>query len=151
MNVRDSIQALIRPRQVAYAHCDIPCGIYDPTDAETAAETVEKMMTLMGGLAMPAAGAAAADWLAYQNSMTRYIATKEKHAEEVKHQVRIIWGDFFKAPDLKVVPDLHEKVWAIMQTASRCRVGAKLDDAKQLRAQTAEFRELFQKAKAARA
>lgn len=150
MNLRIAIERLLRPAEIAYAHCDVPCGIYDPSDAETDAETVEKMMTLIADLAKPAGDAPASDWATYNNSLSRYIATKEKHAESVKHEVRIIWGDFFKTPDLAAAPNVHEHVWMIMQTASKCRVGTAVADAQALRAQTAEFTQMFNAAKAAR-
>ena len=50
MNFTSKIVSLIKPEVDAYAHCDVPCGIYDPKDAQLAAETVEKMMTLMDGV-----------------------------------------------------------------------------------------------------
>ena len=70
MNISTLMQRALRPSQKAYAHCDIPCGIYDPATAQLGAETVEKMMTLMD----------AAD-AGNINSMARYIAIKEQHAE----------------------------------------------------------------------
>ena len=84
MNFTSKIVSLIKPRVDAHAHCDVPCGIYDPKDAQLAAETVEKMMTLMDGVD---AGSKVT-----RNSFIRYVAAKEVHAEKVKHEVRIIWG-----------------------------------------------------------
>jgi nickel superoxide dismutase len=124
------------PKTTAFAHCDIPCGIYDPKAAETAAETVEKMMTLIADLGETNSKDAL-------NSMARYVDVKEKHAEIVKHEVRIIWGDYFKPPHLEQFPDIHDKTWNILKTASACRVGTSLDDAKKLREQVAEFAKIF--------
>ena len=78
----------LRPARTAHAHCDIPCGIYDPHEAEIAAETVEKMVTLLNDLGENDGS------IAFRNSTVRYIAAKEEHAEKVKRQVLIIWGDF---------------------------------------------------------
>ena len=108
MNFTSKIVSLIKPRVDAHAHCDVPCGIYDPKDAQLAAETVEKMMTLMDGVD---AGSKET-----RNSFIRYVAAKEVHAEKVKHEVRIIWGDYFKPEHLDKFPDLHTKVWQIMKT-----------------------------------
>src|SRR3990172_12205874 len=80
----------------AYAHCDIPCGIYDPHYAQVAALTVIRMNQLIEALEAPAMEKAARD--KYMHNLARYTATKEHHAELVKHEVRIIRGDFFK-PD----------------------------------------------------
>ena len=144
MNVRHAIGQLLRPSTVAHAHCDIPCGIYDPKAAQTAAETVEKMMTLIADIPHEAGSAD------YANSMSRYVAAKEEHAENVKREVRIIWGDFMKPPDLATVPTLHDLVWEIMRTASACRTGTNVEDAQKLRAQVDEFAEMFATVKATR-
>ena len=135
MNFTSKIVSLIKPRVDAHAHCDVPCGIYDPKDAQLAAETVEKMMTLMDGID---AGSKET-----RNSFIRYVAAKEVHAEKVKHEVRIIWGDYFKPEHLDKFPDLHTKVWQIMKTASACRQGVDVADAANLRQQVDEFAEMF--------
>ncbi|MEE8337522.1 MAG: superoxide dismutase, Ni [Dehalococcoidia bacterium] len=139
MNIRTALQRALRPSETAYAHCDIPCGIYDPSTAQLGAETVEKMMTLI------AAGDAAD-----VNAQSRYVAIKEQHAELVKHEVRIIWGDFMKPPDLETAPDLHDVVWEIMRLGSACRQGTNIDDAKALRAKVDDFAAIFAKVKATR-
>lgn len=97
----------------AKAHCDIPCGIYDPITAQINALTVVRMMDLMAGLE--------GEGLAYQNSMSRYIAVKEEHAEKAKHEIRVIWGDFIKPPHLEKYPELPELVHQIMQLGSKSR------------------------------
>ena len=139
MNISTLMQRALRPSQKAYAHCDIPCGIYDPATAQLGAETVEKMMTLMD----------AAD-AGNINSMARYIAIKEQHAEMVKHEVRIIWGDFMKPPDLATAPELHDVVWEIMRLGSACRQGTDVADAAALRTKVDEFADIFAKVKATR-
>ena len=118
MSIRTALHRHLRPRAIAYAHCDIPCGIYDPKAAQTAAETVEKMMTLISEL--PAAGEGPAAQVEWHQALARCVATKEQHAELVKHEVRVIWGDYFKPPHLEAYPDLHAKVWNIMKRASAC-------------------------------
>lgn len=154
INMRTSIstvlESLLRPADTAHAHCDIPCGIYDPATAQLGAETVEKMMTLIAGLSRPGADGSDADVAAYHNSISRFVAIKEQHAELVKHEVRIIWGDFMKPPDLETAPNLHDVVWNIMRLGSACRQGTSLDDARALRSAVDEFAELFAKVKATR-
>ena len=139
MNIRTALQRALRPSEKAYAHCDIPCGIHDPSTAQLGAETVEKMMTLI-------ADGDAAD----VNAQSRYVAIKEQHAELVKHEVRIIWGDFMKPPDLETAPNLHDVVWEIMRLGSACRQGTNIDDAKALRAKVDDFAAIFTKVKATR-
>lgn len=140
MQIRSTIERLIRPRDTAYAHCDIPCGIYDPKAAQIAAETVEKMMTLMADLPP-------GDDVAYHNSMARYVAVKEQHAEILKHEVRVIWGDYFKPPHLEAFPDLHTQVWNILKLASACKVGTNVADAAELRTAVDGFAGMFWQSK----
>jgi nickel superoxide dismutase len=126
----------LEPKLTASAHCDIPCGIYNPIAAEIAAETVTKMMNLIADLADTSSKESL-------NSIARYIDIKEKNAEIVKHEIRIIWGDYFKPPHLEKYPDLHEKTWNIMKTASSCRVGINIDDATKLQSQVSDFDKIF--------
>jgi nickel superoxide dismutase len=97
----------------AKAHCDIPCGIYDPIVAQISALTVVRMMDLMAGLE--------GDGVAYDNSMSRYIAVKEEHAEQAKHEIRVIWGDFISPAHVEEYPELNELVHTIMKLGSKAR------------------------------
>ena len=101
----------------AKAHCDIPCGIYDPITAQIAALTVVRMMDLMAGLA----GGEEKGKADYHNSMSRYITVKEEHAEKAKHEVRVIWGDYIKPEHVEKYPDLHNLVNKIMKLGSKVR------------------------------
>ncbi len=131
------------PAEEAHAHCDIPCGIYDPHMAQIAALTVVRMNQLIDGLGEHGAGKKEHD--AFVNSLSRYIATKEEHAELCKHEVRIIWGDFFKADNR---PDgLHDLVDSIMKLASKCRQSVDMDAAQQLLEEVNKFAEAFWQAK----
>jgi nickel superoxide dismutase len=131
------------PAEEAHAHCDIPCGIYDPHMAQIAALTVVRMNQLIDGLGEHGPGKKEHD--AFINSMARYIAVKEQHAELVKHEVRIIWGDFFKAENS---PDgLAAMVDGIMKLASKCRQSIDMDAAQKLLDEVNKFAEAFWKAK----
>lgn len=139
----------VRLAQVAYAHCDIPCGIYKTEPMQTAAETVARMVELMTN----PVSAHADDPQAvrnYHNAMARYAMIKEEHAQECKKQVLILWTDFFKSQDLDVVPNLHEKVWGIAKLCSRNKQEVHSEIARQLRKEVDELAEIFEKVKAAR-
>jgi len=82
----------------AKAHCDIPCGIYDPISAQIAAVTVARMIDLMADLAGKTSDKTAPD---YMMAMARYSLVKEEHAEKAKAEIRVIWGDYFKAAHLE--------------------------------------------------
>ena len=100
----------------AQAHCDIPCGIYDPITAQIAAVTVVRMIDLMNDLK-----AKGETGLAVENSMSRYITVKEEHAEKAKAEIRIIWGDYIKAQHLEKFPELHGLAHQIMMLGSKSR------------------------------
>jgi nickel superoxide dismutase len=123
----------------AKAHCDIPCGIYDPITAQIAAVTVVRMMDLMADLESKA-GEKGKD---YQNSMSRYIEVKEEHAEKAKHDIRVIWGDYIKPVHLEKYPELHGIVHQIMMTGSKSRQTADRQAALDLVEQINKFAEIF--------
>jgi nickel superoxide dismutase len=121
----------------AKAHCDIPCGIYDPISAQIAALTVVRMIDLMNDLG---AGQQA---LASQNSLSRYIAVKEEHAESVKHEIRVIWGDYIKADHVEKHPELPNLTHQIMQLGSKCRQTVDRETAVELVDAVNQFAEIF--------
>ncbi len=100
------------------AHCDIPCGIYDPHQAQIGALTVIRMVDLIENLLKEHGDSLNAELL---NSMARYVAVKEEHAELAKHEIRVIWGDFIKDAHLEKYPQLHGLVHKIMQLGSKAR------------------------------
>jgi len=132
-------------QEEASAHCDIPCGIYDPHLAQLAALSVVRMNQLIAALAHPDHGAPAEEHAKYHNSLSRYVATKEQHGELVKHEVRIIRGDFFKPENSP--EGLGELVDGIMKTASKARQNIDLEAATKLLDLTNQFAEAFWKAK----
>ncbi|MBE9524839.1 MAG: superoxide dismutase, Ni [Chloroflexi bacterium] len=119
----------------ASAHCDVPCGIYDPIVAQISALTVVRMMDLMAGLEV--------DGVSYQNSMSRYVTVKEEHAEKAKHEIRIIWGDFIKDNHIDVYPELPGLVHKIMQLGSKSRQTADRESGVAFTAAINEFAEIF--------
>lgn len=123
------------PTQIAYAHCDIPCGIYDPHLAQMATHTVLRMTNLIKE---------AKDDV---HKIARLTRVKEEHAELVKHEVRIIWGDYFKEEHLKEYPNLHELVFKIMKLASKTKQEVNLENANELLSKVQEFAEIYWKSK----
>jgi len=140
----------VHPPRTVYAHCDIPCGIYDPYEAQISALTVVRMDQLIGELAPPAMDAKPEERAAYTSKLARYTAVKESHAERVKSEVRVIWGDYFTADHAKQFPQVHEVVWKILKSASKARQGTSLADAQELVKQVQEFSELFWQTKGAK-
>jgi nickel superoxide dismutase len=127
----------LRPITVAHAHCDIPCGIYDPSEAVLAARTVARMVELIGKL--PEGAPAVAD----RNTFVRCVAVKEEHAEKVKHAVAEIWGDYFKPEHLAAYPELHTKVWSLLKLAGKCKQTVDAQAAADLEGAVKEFADMF--------
>lgn len=113
------------------AHCDIPCGIYDPVTAKIAAQTVQKMVMRIQSLKYPE-GDSHEEHTAHRNSLGRYITVKEEHADVVKHEIDVLWHDYFKPEHLEKFPDLHNTVWETTKLASANKQTVDLDAAKKL-------------------
>jgi nickel superoxide dismutase len=141
---------VVHPPRTVYAHCDIPCGIYDPHEAQISALTVLRMDQLIGELGAPAMDAKPEDRAAYVSKLARYTAVKESHAERVKGEVRVIWGDYFTADHVKQFPQAHELVFKILKQASKARQGTALGDAQELLKLVQEFADIFWQTKGAK-
>jgi len=126
-----------------YAHCDVPCGIYDPHAAQIAALTVIRMNQLIAGLAAPANPGDKAAMDVYANTLSRYIATKEAHAELVKKEVTIIMGDYFRPEHAEKYPTLMSNAWNILKLSSRNKQNVDAAAANELLAEVQKFSETF--------
>jgi nickel superoxide dismutase len=93
------------------------------------------MMDLMAGLE--------GSGVAYHNSMARYVAVKEEHAEKAKHEIRIIWGDYIKSQHLEAHPGLTDLVHKIMQLGSTSRQTADREAGVQFVEAINQFAEIF--------
>jgi nickel superoxide dismutase len=141
-----SVFALVNrvfPHEEASAHCDIPCGIYDPHLAQIGALSVLRMVQLIEAMEAPAMEKEARD--KYMHNLARYTKVKEDHAELVKHEVRVIRGDFFK-PD-NSPENLGELTDKIMKTASKARQNIDKAAAEELLDLVNQFAEAFWAAK----
>ena len=125
----------IKAPAVAHAHCDIPCGIYDPHLMQIAALTVLRMNQLIDGLGDDAAKT--------KSNLPRYILVKEEYAELVKREARVIWGDYFKPEHLEKHKDLHQVTWDIMKLAGKNKQEIDSQAAQDLLAATHRFAEIF--------
>ena len=129
--------------QKAEAHCDIPCGIYDPIAAKIAAQTVQKMVLRIQALERPGPTADAATVQDYASKFARYIAVKEEHAEMVKKELRILWADYFNPTHLEAHPDLHTTFWNAEKLAGRNRQNIDMEAAQELVATVDRISEVF--------
>lgn len=132
----------IFPANDVEAHCDGPCGVYDPASARIAAEAVLSMTKKILALEPPAAGDAQA-MAAYLNTMARYINIKEEQAHLAKTELLVLWTDYFKPPHLEQFPDLHDKFWKAAKLCSAVKVEVNLDRANELMAAIKDIHEVF--------
>ena len=119
MNMTNAVLRFLSPRTVVHAHCDLPCGVYDPEQARIEAEScyriVEKYL--------------ANEDVAYR---TRAIHINEERADLVKHHLDVLWHDYFKPEHLEKVPNLHELFWNANKQASKVKASTDTADTKAL-------------------
>ena len=140
--LRERIAAAIAPRHTLHAHCDIPCGIYDPHAAELGARTVARMVELINDNL--------GNDVAQRNKFVRCVAIKEEHAELVKREIQVIWSDYFKPEHLEKYPKLHDLTWRILKQAGACKQSVDAAAAAQLQALVKEFADIFWETKGGR-
>jgi nickel superoxide dismutase len=133
----------VSPPRPVQAHCDIPCGIYDPHAAQLAALTVVRMVQLIQALPAPDpnAGKEAIDTYAMQ--MARYTGVKEEHAKICEHELVVLWTDYFKAEHLQQHADLHDVFWKATKLTSTVKQTLSMDSAQQLLASCQQIAEIF--------
>jgi len=122
------------------AHCDIPCGIYDPSAAQIAALSVIRMIDLIDATIENKDKINDAN---FHNSITRHIMVKESEAAKCKEEIRIIWGDFIKPPHIAEHKDIHTIVHNIMILGGAAKQHTSREKALQLLAEVNKFAKIF--------
>ncbi|MFI5845302.1 superoxide dismutase, Ni [Catenuloplanes sp. NPDC051500] len=84
----------LTPTLIASAHCDLPCGVYDPAQARIEAQSVKAIAEKYQASSDP-------------EFRTRALIIKEQRAELVKHHLWVLWTDYFKPPHFEKYPQLH--------------------------------------------
>ncbi len=103
-----TLSTLLTPPRTASAHCDIPCGIYDPEQARIEAESCYRIIEKYE---------ASSDELFRE----RCVAVKEERAELAKHHIDVLWHDYFKPEHVEKYPDLHDVCWKAAKAASKVK------------------------------
>ena len=137
----------IVPARRAYAHCDIPCGIYDPHLAQLSAHTVIRMVNLIGDLPKLSPEATTEQMQEYHSKYARYTQVKEQHAELCKHEIRVLWGDYFKPEHVQKFPELHDLVWKVLKLASKAKQEVNMQASEDLLKVVGQIAEIFWKTK----
>jgi nickel superoxide dismutase len=133
--LRDRVRSVLAPSRIVHAHCDVPCGIYDPHGAEIAAKTVSRMVVLINENQ--------GDDLEQRNKLVRCVKVKEEHAELCKRELQVLWSDYFKAEHLEAYPDLHDRFWKALKQAGKCKQSVDAAAAADLEAQVAAIADIF--------
>lgn len=132
---------------LAEAHCDIPCGIYEPVIAKIAAKTVARMVDQINELELPTDDTDKHQLDHYHQASMRRMAVKEQHAEACKRELETLWSDFFKPEHLEQFPQLHDTFWKTIKLAGKCKQEISAELAKQLVAGVDEIATMFYQAK----
>jgi nickel superoxide dismutase len=106
------LEALLRPSRVVHAHCDVPCGVYDPAQARIEADSVKAIQTrYQDAEKFKTAPETVEDY------KSRCLIVKEERADLVKHHLWVLWTDYFKPEHIEKYPDLHDKFWKATKEA----------------------------------
>jgi nickel superoxide dismutase len=89
------LKRLLAPTIDVQAHCDLPCGVYDPAQARIEAESIKAIIGKVADNDDP-------------DFRTRAVLIKEQRSELVKHHLWVLWTDYFKPPHFEKYPQLHE-------------------------------------------
>ena len=132
------LSRLFTPKTVVYAHCDLPCGVYDPAQARIEAESIKMIIQKVGENSDP-------------DFRTRAVLIKEQRAELVKHHLWVLWTDYFKPPHLEKYPELHQlfNEATKLAGASGAKGSMDADAAQQLLDKIAEIDKIFWETKQA--
>ena len=146
--LRSALNAIVcaLPASVVEAHCDGPCGVYDPASARVHAEAVLAMTKKLKALEAPDAGNAAA-LATYNNTFSRFVAVKEDEAQKTKKELLILWTDYFKPDHLATFPDLHDTFWKAAKLCSACKVNIDQGKAEELMAAVEKIHGMFWQSK----
>ena len=137
MRIADHLLAIadrVSPPAVVHAHCDLPCGVYDPAQARIEAESVKTTMEK----------ANASDDETFK---IRAVLIKEERCELVKHHLWVLWTDYFKPEHLERFPDLHDKFWKATKTAGEAKKSNDVAVADRLLAEIADIADMFWESK----
>ncbi len=130
-----SLLLQLLPTQTAYAHCDLPCGVYDPAQARIEAESILKILQKYADLD--------------EVQRVRALIIKEERAELVKHHLWVLWTDYFKPEHLEKFPNLHELFWKATKAAGQTKKSIDPADGQKLLDLIAQVADIFQQTKKA--
>lgn len=106
-----AVDRVVAP-STAFAHCDLPCGVYDPAQARIEAQSVKAVQErYQNADKMKSAAETVDDYKA------RCLSIKEERANMVKEHLWILWTDYFKPEHKEKYPQLHDLFWTATKEA----------------------------------
>jgi len=123
---------LLKPSLIAHAHCDLPCGVYDPDQARIEAESCYKIIEKYN---------ASND----DHFKARAIAIKEQRAELAKHHIGVLWSDYFKPEHVQKYPEITELCWKAAKQCSTVKQSVDVDEARKLLQMIDRIAEVWEK------
>jgi len=126
------------PTVEVHAHCDLPCGVYDPAQARIEAESIKAVIAKANDSTDP-------------DFRTRAVIIKEQRSEMVKHHLWVLWTDYFKPPHFEAYPELHTLINEATKLAGATGTKGTMDAgvADQLLAKIEEINKIFWETKQA--
>ena len=137
-----SLLSKILPSNIVYAHCDIPCGVYDPHNAQMAAHTVLRMTQLIDEI-----GKMKNPTTEDRSKFVRCVAVKENHGELVEEELGTLENDYFKEEHYKKFPNLKKLIEKAVELSIKTRQAIDMDGAQKMIDATMQIAEIFYKTK----
>jgi nickel superoxide dismutase len=138
------LEALLKPRRRVHAHCDVPCGVYDPAQARIEAESVKAIQERYADAENKKSAAETAE-----DYRTRCLVIKEERADLVKHHLWVLWTDYFKPEHVEKYPQLSELFWKATKEAGLAKKSQDPAQGQKLLDQIDEIAKIFWETKAA--
>ena len=140
----------LRPKRIVHAHCDLPCGVYDPTQARIEAQSVMAIQAMFAD----ASKRKPPNWADTQSEddwQTRALKIKEERADLVKHHLWVLWTDYFKPELIEKAgtkpDDLHDLFWKATKLAGESKRSQDPSQGQKVLDAIAEIDKVFQASK----
>lgn len=128
------------PQHIAYAHCDIPCGIYDPYVVQRAAHTIIRMTDLLGMIKRE-------DETKAEHDISRVTRVKEQHSDLLEEELETLRNDYFKDEHYKKYPNLNNLFVNTLKSSGKARQAIDMEAAEETLKGVQEIAEIFFKSK----
>lgn len=128
------------PLETAYAHCDIPCGIYDPHAAQVGAHTVIRMTQMLSDLKRD-------DETKAEHDVARLTHVKEEHGHLIEDELGTLENDYFKPEHHEKFPELRGLIENAVKLSVKVRQTIDAQAADELLEQVLKIAEIFYKTK----